>query len=154
MSNPSRPLPPVGTQQDLADPQTRKAIEHVTAAIEATAREKGFSEEQISNAVRFYADPTTIEGKGLQDAAAFRATTIARQQEYPWWKETIYRIKALSTEQPAVMEVIVQSTYEGHNFAEDRHTNGPVLMHYLVDLHVLEQPKIIKMWQDSTKAGR
>ncbi|MDB6139611.1 MAG: hypothetical protein JWO94_2683 [Verrucomicrobiaceae bacterium] len=146
------PLPekPAVTQQDLADPLTLRAIEHVRRCIEAATREHGLTSEQIDVIASYWADPTFIEGKGLQDAAAMKASMTARQRELPRWKEMVHFIKAVGTDKPTVLEVIAQTIVSATN-ADHVESRATVLAHYWVDMSVADQPKITKLWPEQVK---
>ena len=138
------------TQQDLADPQTVKAIEHVKHCIEAAGRENGLSQTEIDQIAGYWADPTFIEGMGLQDANGIKASLTNRQRELPKWKEIVHFIKAVGTEKPTVFEVIAQTSFASTN-SEHVESRGTVLAHYWVDVSVLEQPKITKLWVENKR---
>ncbi|MDB6120259.1 MAG: hypothetical protein JWO08_4040, partial [Verrucomicrobiaceae bacterium] len=82
------PVKPSVTQQDLADPLTLKAIEHVRRCIEAANRENGLTEAQMDAITNYWADPAFMEDRGLQDAKALKASMTLNQQKAPKWKET------------------------------------------------------------------
>ena len=137
-------------QQDLADPQTVKAIAHVKLCIEAAGRENGLTQTQIDQIASYWADPTFIEGMGLQDASGIKASLTNRQKELPQWKETVHFIKAVGTEKPSVFEIIAQTSFTSTN-SEHVESRGTVLAHYWVDVSVLDQPKITKLWVENKR---
>ncbi len=141
---------PSVTQQDLADPLTLKAIEHVRKCIEAATRENGLTEAQIDAITGYWADPAFMEDRGLQDAKALKASMTINQQKAPKWKETVHFIKAVGTDKPTLIEVIAQTSFSatGTDKVEAR---GTVLAHYWVDMTVMEQPKITKLWIESNR---
>lgn len=145
------PAKPVATQEEFADPRTLRAIEHVKLVIAAASRENGLTDAQINTIAGYWSDPAFIEGKGLQDASLWKASMTARQQESPKWKETVHSIKAMGTDNPTLIEVIAQTSFVAEN-PEHVESRGTVLAHYWVDVSVMDQPKITKMWPEQVKA--
>lgn len=142
------PRPTLPTQEEAMDPKTARAVEHVKSCIEAANRENGLTQEQIDKIATYWADPVEIEGRGPQSQALIKASAFNRQKEFPRFRETIHHIKAVGTEKPAELEVIVQTSYAAENPATQVRLNGVVLSHYVVDVADMNAPKIVKLWSE------